>query len=98
MIEFHNLPTNEVAVQQLVDQLIASGYDRPEAEVLVDKAAVIFLATIRGLDEKIKQTSSDESERTVIQSLIFNQLNRVARVTLEVNMVDEFFRVMGIKR
>ena len=94
MIKFHEMPANEAAVDQMVKEMTAYGYEREEAQKLADAACAIVLAMMRGMDDKVKEAVSDETDRTIVQQLILHQLIGIAHRGLEVNAVQHFIEML----
>lgn len=94
MIEFHSLPANEAATDEMVKNMASLGYEGEEAQRLVDAAASITLCILRGLDEKIIGSASDPTDRTVIQQLIFHQLIGIGQLTMETNATRQLYNML----
>ncbi len=94
MIKFHDLPTEPMVEDHFIHRMIASGYTRAEAEPLVEKAAALSLAMLRGLDQPIMNASPDEGIRTVIQSLVLTMIANVCRKGVEVNAEQQLYNMI----
>lgn len=95
MINFHDLPTEDRAVDGLVQKMKESGYSDPDARRIVDAAGALVLSIFRGLDDRIRAETKDEAERTVMQSLVLHQMRGTAEAGLKVNLIESFVKMMG---
>lgn len=94
MIRFYNLPANEEACDNLVRQMRDAGYKATEARPLVESAASVTLAILRGMDAKIDAEAKDETARTVIQQLVMHQVTSSMRRAMELNAFHEFLNII----
>ena len=94
MIEFNHIPSSDVAADNLVRKMVEAGMNVEDAQRVVDAASGIVLATLRGLDAKIKAASSDPNDQTLIQQLVLHQICESSTRVLEINTVREFLRMM----
>lgn len=94
MIKFHEMPANEAAQKQMVQEMTSFGFKPEDAEKLADSACAIVLAMLRGMDDKVREAVSDETDRTIVQQLILHQLIGISRRGLEVNAVQNLMEIL----
>lgn len=94
MIRFRKIPSNERAVDQMVRRMSLFGIETDKAQGLADKAAGIVMAVLYQLDDKIDEATADETDRDMIQQIIFHELNGITMQGLEANAMQGFMSIV----
>ena len=97
MIRFHDLPSNEAAVDQMVAHAGLCGIPEEEARKLADQAAALVLATFRGFDAKIEAMTQDPQDQGVIQQMVLMQTIGIAKHAMRLNALRGLVHILGGK-
>lgn len=96
MIRFHDIPSNEAAVDHMVAMAKQCGVPAAEAQELADKAASLVIATFRGFDEKIEAMTKDPVDQAMIQQMVMMHLAGIAEQTMRLNAIRGLLNIIGM--